>query len=358
MLKWTYLLTVLGILCQLNACKSKDSSQNENTIQQTESKNFAQSYPLLSAFVADKPEVKEAFEKLVLALDQPIESEARLMEVVEMRDSLAAKLGAPVSELHDAPLEEVQQLENEAKTLGVSFMYAEGMPLNAVGTTFILEVVAKVASEPYALVLKTRHAFNDALGGEYPYADLSQYAVALDLAEQLMAKYPKSKYIEDILDIYLRLLGIFTDVHIAEGGADNSAIVGGITLDPYPGMSDLKFNREYAAKHPNTLAGKLISKVLENVSEVKATEDGQISDIYAVKIDEISFDNSDKYVAAKYLSQGVDVPHLIWMDGAVWVVYRFYSDSVKAAKQLPKILPKTGKAIVAKVPASATANAY
>jgi hypothetical protein len=344
---------IVASLIFLAGCKP-----NQTESQGQSAKDFSMSYPLLTALLANKAEAKNAFEMLVEAMSQPIPDQKRLLEVFVLRDSLASKLNPLVSDMYNAELAEVEKLENEAKTLGIRFVYAEGMPLGTATTTFLPKLVSELAEEPVALVISIQNTFNDGLGGEYPYADLTEHAKALHLAEELIAKYPKSIYVEQIFDIYSNLLRVFTDVHIPKDGTDQSAIIGGTDADPYPGMTNLSYFREYAKNHPQTPAGKLIAQVLENISQIELSETGKAADLFAVKVDEADPQNPYQFIASKYLTQGIDVPHTVWVDDKVWVVYRFYPDSAKAVAEMSKIKSKVAKAQILRIPKSNQTSEY
>ncbi len=348
------LVMLLGV-----SCKSEKNSETKNldTEQTSAVVDVASRLPLLTEWAKPNPTLSATLTELAKLVFSPenLKTEEDLQRVFGLRDTLIIHMSLPVSEMANSlQPQQIEAIEKEARQIGVAFVYAEGMPVAAARSELLPEVVAKIGSQPYQLLINFLNAYDATRGGEYPYAELSAHGDALTLAEELRKKYPKTYYYEQALDAYAELFRIFADIHLViQPDGSTQAIVGGVSTDAFPGMTKIEDRKKYIAENPVTVSASVIKRVLENTSEIEVNSEGKWQNgvLHVVKIAEVTNLEEARSRITAYLTDGIDIPHLLGVKSGdkdtYWIVYRFYTNpaKAKAAEEKAKKLETNAKTV-------------
>lgn len=241
--------------------------------------------------------------------------------------------------------------EREFDRIGLTSIIAEGMFAGLAGGPVLNEVVNRVASEPYRLLIRLTDAYAESNGGEYTYMNLGAEMKAIELGEMFLTQYPDSKYVDAAKQILSQALFPLTDWHvilstdpIATDKTDYHpfCIVGDLSTEAYPNWTDIRQPKEFIETYPLSIFHDVVARIVNEPSEILAGKP-----IHVVVTDEFSEERLAQKAILSYFLKGLDVPHLINLAGNSYIVaYRFFADPEKAKKALEKIRQTEPEAVI------------
>ena len=257
-----------------------------------------------------------------------------------------------------------KKLQNELQKIGLQSVYAEGMYVSLNASEMLPNAMKKYGSEVFKLYADFLSAFGNAIGGEYPYIDLSGETQMVAIGEQLMTKYPNHEYTKTVRSDFEFALHTLTDIHTvnAPDGGDARQLFYALSTDPYPYMTNFEAHKQFANTYADTKYGKIVKNILQNTSQIKQNET-ELGNLYLVVLqwndanndsDMAYCDDAEALKDSLFLHQGIDVPHVlpIMKDDAMQcaITYRFYPEKAKAEQALKTLQTQTNhKASIIKV---------
>ena len=288
----------------------------------------------------------EAYAKEVITREG-LEEEEDLIALFDRRENEIIPHLVPFFENMDTEEfdKQFQNLEGELNQLGLTIQTAEGMFIG-LGTSPVLESdIERLASEEYELYLAFRNADAQAQQGEYPYADMKPYSEMIWLGEQLKELSP-NPYWEKIEERFTQVLLAFTDVHLvrqpnAREDERGTPLVGGLSLDFYPFMTETQTLSDYSKEQPQSSYSEVMRLLTENMSEISNDPEN----VYVIVTEWADDAEMAQSRVVSHLSAGEDIPHYLKIrrgDGTdkYAITYRFYEDGDKADAAFEKIVDK------------------
>jgi hypothetical protein len=237
---------------------------------------------------------------------------------------------------------DLEAYDSEFELIGIRMIFAEGMFAGLAEGPVLKELVSRVASEPYRLYIRLVETYAGSYGSEYTYMDLGPEMEAVELAEELITRYPDSKYIDSTMQILGKALFPLTDWHVmlpsdptvAEKPDYNPlCIVGELHTSVFRSWTDIGQPTKFLEAYPMSRFHDVVAKIVKEPSEIL---DGK--SVYAVIVDEFNDEQSARKAILNFLLKGIDIPHLITLSETSYVVaYRFFDDREKAEKALERI---------------------
>lgn len=241
-----------------------------------------------------------------------------------------------------------RKLQAELQKIGMQCIYAEGMYVALGATEMLPDAMKQYGSEVFKLYSDFLNAYGNAVGGEYPYMDLSGEMRMVAIGEIMLDKYPKHEYTQAIQSDFEFALHTLTDIHTVKGESNTEQFYA-LSTDPYPYMTNFEEHERFIATYPDTKYGKIVQKIRSNTSQINYNG-GNLSDLYllvlqwrdAVSESDIAYcDDIEAIKDSLYLNQGIDVPHVlpIFKDSTTQcaLTYRFYPEKNKAEQALKNI---------------------
>jgi len=291
-----------------------------------------------------------------------ITTEDQIREVFKYRDTLIVKLIPILEELFlQAQTQDNNQLwDNAVKELtllGIQPVYAEGSLIGITFDTVLDETIERVASKEFQLYIAFDNAYAGSMDGEYPFLDLSEQMEMLRIGEKLLREYPEGAYSKIVEARFFKALRMMTDVHkVIDERHSESYCVYDTYTDYFPYVTDITNHKKFAEEYLDSRFSVVVGKILQNISEIHINNNGEYENLYLVEIDRFIDVNKAEKAVRNYLKNGIDVPHFFSVLGELpeeySVVYRFYSDSSKAAKALHKIRRIFNNARIVKINAN------
>lgn len=352
------LILVVCISCSFFACQPDKATQKSvkkevNTTpppKLTVEKDFlAKNLPKLHKMVKQQGELQTSLNDYAFKIyhaKEMIQTATELEKIFTQRTTL-------IQEVHEKVLEPFieqqaeflfdEALEKELNTIGMQGIYAEGMYIELGEGELLTEQLTSLASEPFKLYMEFQAARSTAIGGEYPFLDLTGERKMVHLGETLMTKYPDHKYTAAIKEEFFNMLDILTDVHNLNDKEQVQLIYGELYTDLYPFMTEAREYDTYVNTYPKSVYTKAIQAIIANPSSM--TPKGNAwENIYlislgiekAVKTEDGVSCEAAKLKKYAYLQQGIDVAHVLRLregdTNICAIVYRFFSDKEKAKK--------------------------
>ena len=351
---------ILAILLVLSifACKSKDANQNsknvdtvqnvatnvENTnVENTDTENTeTDAQPIELKYIPDilksKPKVADLFDVYYRKLTSSITNEDQIAEIFALRDSLISDLSTIIEDYyweHEGDYDTWDKVDVELRSVGFLPIYAEGMYMSLANAPILEDEIEKVCSTPFKLEIKFMSNYDAALGGEYPYMNLSEYFDAFGYGEKLYNEYKQTKYYKDIEAEFIELLRDFTDIHNVTD--IQTCCVFDFNADFYPFGADCELPQKFIKTFPNSKFKPIFEKIMQNMSYLES----KTTDVYAVEIERTNDMAKGEEKIFKYLEQGYDIVHLLRVkkntEDLYILAYRFYPDKDEAEQNMQKI---------------------
>ncbi|HCS49939.1 MAG: hypothetical protein A2W03_02400 [Candidatus Aminicenantes bacterium RBG_16_63_16] len=238
------------------------------------------------------------------------------------------------------PSDEWEKYDHEFGKIGIRTVFAEGMLAGFAEGPILEETVRRVASEPYRLYIKLVEAYAKSYGSEYTYMDLEPEMEAIEIAEELIARFPESKYSDAAKQILYKALFPLTDWHVLlpddltlveRSNYHPFCIVGNLDKNTYPCWTDIGEPKKFLEYYPSSRFHNIVARIVEEPSEIRGSKS-----VHLVIVDESPDEETARNAILNYLLNGIDIPHLIKLESYV-VVYRFFSDPEKARRALERI---------------------
>lgn len=239
-----------------------------------------------------------------------------------------------------------RKLQAELQSIGLQCIYAEGMYVDLGAAEMLPQAMKKFGSEVFRLYAEFLNAYGKAVGGEYPYLDLSGEMRMVAIGEAMLDKHPDHEYTLAIRSDFEFALHTLTDIHTVTGQLDTQEMFYALSTDPYPYMTSFEQHRQFVADYPNTKYGKIVQKILANPSSIAHAGNG-FKDLFLVLVQwrgtnsdgETAYcDDAEAAKDSLYLHRGIDVAHVlpITQNGEIRcaIVYRFYPDKAQAEKAI------------------------
>ncbi len=227
----------------------------------------------------------------------------------------------------------------------------KGMYAGLTEAPVLADKIQEIASPEFKLYIEFQQAWANSLGTEYTYMDLKPEAKMVSLGEKLRKDFPNSDYVTLTKDAYSDAIYPLTNVHASKYEGSTTYIVGGMTADVYPGWTEIANHRDFVKKYPKTKLASVVDSILVNIS----TLDSESDTIFTIVTDLVDTYSQAREKASKYVMDGKDIPHFSEIKTPngkkVALIYRFYSNSEMANKQLEKAKKLVGQAKIVKISA-------
>ncbi|MCF6366495.1 MAG: hypothetical protein L3J35_09880 [Bacteroidales bacterium] len=278
--------------------------------------------------------LKNSLQLYISLISEDIKSEAQIRKAFELRKKILYKLDNAVSNYLISNNEDYNnELEVALNSIGFQGVYAEGMYMTLGVYPVLEDAIRKVASDEFKLTIDFYNALSASIGGEYPYATMSDEMEVVRIGEKIRSEYPDTDSIKNITEHFMQNLFCFTDFHVVvdSKNRDSAYIVWGTDVYMYPGMSS-KYNFEdFYKKMPDSKYSKIVKSVCDAPSIIYSDEG---SSIYLVAVHVFDNYSSAEQQIFEYFEKGIDIPHriIIRENGNISyaVVYRFFSEKKKA----------------------------
>lgn len=274
-----------------------------------------------------------------------IRGERDIQHVLFIRDDqvipLLTNVLTEIDETEDGFYNLLSNLFTELQTIGLTVATAEGFFVG-LGRGVVLEDELRAhASEEYRLWIDVTVAWDETVGGEYPYADVSAETRVLAGCEQLLTKFPDSEYKPPVTEMLQSVVETLADIHRVLLADYEFYVYSGVGIEEWPFMTETESAALFVATHPNSHFAPLLGAILANPSEL----DFEAQTIYYVVTDWLPNHKAARHRAWQYLSSGRDIAHILDVqrtDGSVMyaVGYRFFS-SQEYAKEVQELLAET-----------------
>jgi hypothetical protein len=276
-----------------------------------------------------------------------IKTDDDLSSLFKERESLLRKfngsepLGRFLSDVAGiGPSDNWEKYDHEFGLIGISTIFAEGMLAGFAEGPVLEETISRIASEPYRLYIKLVDAYARSYGHEYTYMDLKPEMEAIEIAEELTARFPESKYSESAKQTLYKALLPLTDWHILlpddltlieRSDYHPFCIVGDLDKNTFPCWTDIGEPKRFLEAYPRSRFHGVVARIVAEPSEIWGNKS-----VHLIIVDECQDKESAQNLILNYLLNGIDIPHLIKLESYV-VVYRFFSDQDKAKAALERI---------------------
>jgi len=372
------LSTFLFIMFIFFIANCKSNGKKETTIEKTKTKTISNVVDRnidISTIKKDKIELKylpsivnnqdksfqDKFYTYLNKLNSRMKSEEDIIELMDMRDSLLGDFQSVIENYYydkgESDYKLWEKVEKECDTIGFHSIYAEGMFVGFGVCPIITQEVDLLASDELKNYLKFNYAYSYSLGGEYPYASITGYYLALIAGEKIITKYRNTKYFDKIFDDYMFCLNVCTDIHSADG---DQCFYGGFSNEFYPFMSTCSEWPTLLKEHPKSLFAPIIKKlefnhsdISENTSTDSTSKNTSDANIYAVIIDKVSDNKEADKLLFDYMVKGIDVVHKLSLkkDNKIdyYTCYRFYSNEKLAKEAYQTIIETIPKCKIYKI---------
>lgn len=291
-----------------------------------------------------KSETYELLRRLHYVVQRPevISSEKRLHEAYAMRDTLVSTLYDPLMKASDqdpALLAQDKYFEFFDK-LGLQIVTAEGMYIGLSEGPLLPEKTEALGSDVFKLFQQFKSAYGSSQGSEYPFLNVTERTEIVRLGEEMEKRFPNHELTAQARPILDLAMHDLSDIHrVMFKGAETFNCFA-LTLDAYPYMTDQKLLETFAENGNGTEFHKITRKILENISTIRAGEDGA-AEVYAIVL---SRDDNFKEAQKRcidFMRKGQDVPHSLSVkdqNGSETnlVTYRYYPTKSEAEKMLSK----------------------
>ncbi len=386
-MKTKFLFTTIYLLCVFAACttsstapREEESTLNDPLAQiQTEDPTIERdpdflrkNFPKLSAAV---PESMPLYAKLnaysydISHPDQSIKTEENLKRLFFQREKDIIPM------LHTEVFDRLamkdpeffvntsgRQLQAELQKIGMQCIYAEGMYVDLAAAEMLTPQLSKLGSEVLRMYIDFIVSRGNAVGGEYPYADIEGEMAMINIGGQMLDKYPDHAYTQAIAPDLSFALSALTDIHnVKDREGQSLTISGDLSTDPYPSMIDPEAIKSFSAKYPQSKYAPLIASVAANPSEMEYNpETNTYKDLYLAAVawraatqeeEAISCDDAKIYQTTEYLNKAIDVPHVLLLSlpegqqDTCLLVHRFYPDRGRAEKALQQIKARISNSV-------------
>ncbi len=316
--------------------------------------------PMLTGIIEQKAKlvIKEQFGNYMNALQLPseIKEEKDIKAVISMRDSLISTLQYGFLEEYyykelEGKQDKQETLMKEFAKIGIQPVYAEGMYAGLTEAPILKEKIAEIASPEFKLYIEFQQAWANSLGTEYTYMDLKPEAKMVSLGEKLKKDFPNSEYVALTKSNYSDAIYPLTNIHASEHEGRTTYIVGGMTADVYPGWTEIANHKDFVKKYPKTKLASVVDSILVNIS----TLDSESDTIFTIVTDWVDTYSQAREKASNYIMDGKDIPHFSEIKTPngkkVALIYRFYSNSEMANRQLQKAQRLNEQAEIVKISA-------
>lgn len=230
----------------------------------------------------------------------------------------------------------------ELQSIGLTVATAEGFFV-ALGRGVVLaDEVSEHASEEYRLWIDITVAWDETVGGEYPYADVSAETRVLARCEQLLSEFPDGTYKAEATEMLQSAVETLADIHRVLLKDYEFYVYSGVEVEEWPFMTEIESATSFVANHPNSRFAPMLGAIISNPSEL----DFEAQTIYYVVTDWLPEHKAARHRSWQYLNSGRDIPHILDVqraDGSVMyaVGYRFFSsqeDAIEAQASLAEML--------------------
>jgi hypothetical protein len=229
----------------------------------------------------------------------------------------------------------------ELERIGIGLTMAEGIVTGVAPAPVLTDLTEAWGGPAFKAYLTFIYAHAQTLSGEYPYLNMEPYKDMI-LTGEVLQSYKDEPYFDKISDQFYEALDAFTDIHFVQEGDENTRslptlLVGGASLDPYPGSTTLD-ERKALAKSRSRYS-KVIANILRNPSAM--VRDGD--HLYLIVVDWRPSQREARKAVHQYLDRGLDVPHYLSVkrgDGTEQfaIVYRFFDSEPQANTALETAL--------------------
>lgn len=305
--------------------------------------SFETRFPILAMMLATEPaRTLEVVKNFAATISRPedIRTEQGLLDLLAFRDSaIIPRLDPAIYRWEDSGkwYEHFEALEAELNSLGLQSMEAEGSFVGLGPADLLVSELDRLASQELKLYLKFQELQTRALGGEYPFLDMSGYLELAEIGERMMA-LPDNKYQDSILEDFHRYLIFIHDVHkVADPTTreEPNMFVSGISTEHYPYLTDNRSRRAYLEQGPSSAFSKALKEIVANPSVMSPRPEHLYLVVVAWETDE----TTARQRVITSLLKGQDVPHHLAVqlgDGTTKyaVVYRFFGEEAAAEEAL------------------------